>query len=67
MHYMSRPALLSSGTPCVYSVKCNYRAENDGVECRAFHSFGVGHVPKCHVDMVCRRVPKRHTVQVGKL
>jgi hypothetical protein len=48
-------------------MKRNYRAEDDGVECRAFRSLGVGHVPKRHVDSVCRRAPKRHTVRQGKL
>jgi hypothetical protein len=31
-----------------------------------FAGSGVGNVPERHVDSVCRRAPKRHTVRQGK-
>jgi hypothetical protein len=29
--------------------------------------FRVGHVPKGHGDLVCRRIPKRHTIFAARL
>src|SRR5262247_3887353 len=36
--------------------------ESAGARISEHSEFRVGHVPKGHWDLVCRRVPKRHTV-----
>jgi len=49
--------------------ECNYRAENDGVEWKAFRWLGHVLVPKCLKVWERRRVPKRpdRIAEVGRL
>jgi hypothetical protein len=49
--------------------ECNYRAENDGVEWKAFRWLGHALVPKCLKVWERRRVPKRpdRIAEVGRL
>jgi len=55
----AQPTLSGSFT-IVAQLKCNYRAEVTGVECKRFR---VGHAPKRHAVFCGSRGPKRPTAQ----
>src|SRR5262245_36171088 len=64
---VAKPHAFFSGLPqSAHNDECNYCAEYDGVECRAFRQSRRGRCPETPQSAVCASDPKRHT-QAGSL